>query len=124
MKTTLTHKYECWFERNAIGEEYEDVGRPEAAIRAYEANLEEGAVTMFSYERLAALYKQRSDEWNEKRVLKKAIVILQKLALKKRLSSYQQNLLSTFELRMSDLVGGTNGYLEVLNVWDKRPMPY
>ncbi len=124
MKRTLTHQYECWFERNAIGEEYEDVGRPDAAIRVYEANVEEGAVTRFSYERLVNLYTQRSDEHNEKRIIKKALIILRELALKKRLSSYQENLLSTFELRMSGLVSGTNGYMGVLQVWDKRPMPY
>ena len=65
-----------WFKRNAIAEQKEREGKFEDAIRIYEYNVEEKASTLFSYERLAILYKRQEDEYNEKRIIRKALSML------------------------------------------------
>lgn len=101
----ITVRLDRWFKRNAIGEQKESEGKFEDAIRVYEANVDEDADTIFSYERLAILYKRKSDLRNEIRILKKAIRKLQEKAHRKRLDTYQSNQMGTFQNRLMELTG-------------------
>ena len=124
MKNPLTEKYERWFKRNAIGEQKESEGKFEDAIRAYEANVGEGAYTLFPYERLAILYKRKRDDRNEKRIIKKAIKKLHERSIKKPLDSYLFNLLSNLQRRLVDLTEEATEYLYLDNSWAKKRLPY
>ena len=124
MKNPLTEKYERWFKRNAIGEQKESEGKFEEAIRLYEANVEEGAQTLFPYERLTILYKRRQDTRNEQRVIKKAIKKLHERSSRKQLDSYLFNMLHTLQHRLADLTGATSNYLHWEDSRAKRRMPY
>ena len=101
----ITIRLDRWFKRNAIGEQKESEGKFEDAIRVYEANVEEDADTIFSYERLAILYKRKRDMRNEIRVLKKAIRKLNEKSLRKRLDSFQENQMDSFQQRIMELTG-------------------
>ena len=101
----ITIRLDRWFKRNAIGEQKESEGKFEEAIRVYEANVDEDADTIFSYERLAILYKRRGDLRNEIRILKKAIRKLQEKSHRKRLDTYQENQLKVFQQRIMELTG-------------------
>ena len=74
-------------------------------MRVYEANVDEDADTIFSYERLAILYKRRGDIRNEIRILKKAIRKLQEKGHRKNLDTYQENQLNVFQKRIMELTG-------------------
>ena len=124
MKNPLTEKYERWFKRNAIGEQKESEGKFEDAIRAYEANVGEGAHTLFPYERLVILYKRKRDLRNEQRIIKKAIKKLQERSTKKPLDSYLVNLLSSFQRRLVDLGEEATEYLYLEDRWTKKKLPY
>lgn len=67
---------DIWFGRNARGEAAEKDGRPDEAIDLYEANVNDGATTLYSYERLAVLYRNAGRLDDEVRVLAKAIALL------------------------------------------------
>lgn len=101
----ITIRLDRWFKRNAIGEQKESEGKFDEAMRVYEANVDEDADTIFSYERLAILYKRKSDMRNEIRILKKAIRKLQEKGHRKRLDTYQENQLKVFQQRIMELTG-------------------
>ena len=101
----ITIRLDRWFKRNAIGEQKEGEGKFEDAIRIYEANVEEDADTIFSYERLAILYKRKHDMRNEVRVLRKAIRKLNEKSNRKRLDSFQENQMAAFQQRLMELTG-------------------
>ncbi len=124
MRNPLTEKYERWFKRNAIGEQKESEGKFEDAIRAYEANVIEGAHTLFPYERLAILYKRKRDSRNEQRIIKKAIKTLQDRSTMKPLDSYLYNLLSNMQRRLADLSEEATDYLYKEDRWAKNRLPY
>ena len=124
MKNPLTEKYERWFKRNAIGEQKESEGKFEDAIRVYEANIDEGAYTLFPYERLAILYKRKKDARNEQRVIKKAIKKLHERSVKKPLDSYLYNLLNSMQRRLTDLSEEPKDYFYWEDRWAKKRMPY
>ncbi len=105
MKNPITEKLNRWFKRNAIGEQKESEGKFEDAIRAYEANVEEGADTLFPYERLAILYKRRKDDRNELRIIKKALSKLNNKARKKPLDAYMESMRREFNRRLKELSG-------------------
>lgn len=124
MKNPLTEKYERWFKRNAIGEQKESEGKFEDAIRVYEANIDEGAYTLFPYERLAILYKRKRDTRNEQRIIKKAIKKLHERSSKKPLDSYLYNLLNSFQRRLADLSEESQDYFFWEDRWAKKRLPY
>ena len=124
MKNPLTEKYERWFKRNAIGEQKESEGKFEDAIRVYEANIDEGAYTLFPYERLAILYKRKRDMRNEQRIIKKAIKKLHERSAKKPLDSYLYNLLNSFQRRLADLSEESQDYFFWEDRWAKKRLPY
>ncbi len=124
MKNPLTEKYERWFKRNAIGEQKESEGKFEDAIRVYEANVDEGAYTLFPYERLAILYKRKKDSINEQRIIKKAIKKLHERSSRKPLDSYLFNLLKSLQCRLVDLTQDTKDYLRFEDSWAKKRLPY
>ena len=124
MKNPLTEKYERWFKRNAIGEQKESEGKFEDAIRVYEANVDEGAYTLFPYERLVILYKRKRDSRNEQRIIKKAIKKLHERSVKKPLDSYLYNLLSSLQRRLVDLSDEAADCLHWEDSWAKRRLPY
>ena len=101
----ITARLDKWFKRNAIGEQKESEGKFEEAIRVYEANVNEDADTIFSYERLSILYKRRSDMRNEVRILKKAIRKLQEKGHRKRLDTFQENQMNAFQQRLMEITG-------------------
>ena len=105
MRNLITERLDRWFKRNAIGEQKESEGKFEDAIRVYEANVEEGADTLFPYERLAILYKKNHDERNEIRILKKALAKLQERSQKKRLDHYLDKLYLELSRRLTELNG-------------------
>ncbi len=124
MKNPLTEKYQPTFKRNAIGEQKESEGKFEDAIRVYEANVDEGANTLFPYERLAILYKRKKDAINEQRIIKKAIKKLHERSSRKPLDSYLFNLLKSLQCRLVDLSKDTKDYLHFEDSWAKRRLPY
>jgi hypothetical protein len=83
-----------WFRRNALGEKKEREGKPDDAIRIYEANVDEHCETLYPYERLAILYRRRQDRRNEKRILMKAVGILRQ---RKKLGTLDAHLAQTFD---------------------------
>ncbi len=101
----VTARLDRWFKRNAIGEQKESEGKFDDAIRLYEANVEENADTIFSYERLSILYKRKQDEANEIRVIRKAIKKLREKAERKPLDNFQENQLRVFHRRLVELTG-------------------
>ena len=103
MKNLITSRVDRWFKRNAIGEQKESEGKFEDAIRVYEANVEEGADTLFPYERLAILYNRRNDEKNEIRILKKALAKLEERSRHHRLDSYLENLHKEIATRLASI---------------------
>ena len=123
-KNPLTEKYERWFKRNAIGEQKESEGKFEDAIRMYEANIDEGAYTLFPYERLAILYKRKKDVRNEQRIIKKAIKKLHERSSKKPLDSYLFNMLSSLQRRLCDLSDDSTDYFHFEDRWAKNRLPY
>ena len=118
----ISERLDRWFKRNAIGEQKESEGKFEDAIRLYEANVEEGADTLFPYERLVILYKRRHDERNEIRVLKKAIAKLQERARTKRLDHYLSRLYDELSRRLTELNGDEAEEVMVLST--RRKLPY
>ncbi len=124
MKNPLTEKYERWFKRNAIGEQKESEGKFEDAIRVYEANVDEGAYTLFPYERLAILYKRKRDSKNEQRIIKKAIKKLNERSTKKPLDSYLFNMLRALQRRRADLAEEATDYLYWEDTLAKKRLPY
>ena len=101
----ITVRLDRWFKRNAIGEQKESEGKFEEAIRVYEANVDEDADTIFSYERLAILYKRKNDLRSEVRIIKKAIRKLQEKSHRKHLDTFQENQLKVFQQRIMELTG-------------------
>ena len=101
----VTARLDRWFKRNAIGEQKESEGKFEDAIRIYEANVNEDADTIFSYERLVILYKRKHDQNAEVRVIRHAIRKLNEKALRKPLDTYQDNQLRSFQRRLLELTG-------------------
>lgn len=101
----ITIRLDKWFKRNAIGEQKESEGKFEDAIRIYEANVDEDADTIFSYERLSILYKRKSDLRNEVRIIKKAIRKLNEKSIRKRLDPFQENQMASFQQRLIELTG-------------------
>ena len=124
MKNPLTEKYERWFKRNAIGEQKESEGKFEDAIRLYETNVEEGANTLFPYERLAILYKRRRDTGNEQRIIKKAIKKLQERSSTRPLDNYLYNLLNSFQRRLADLTEEPSDIFYWEDTFAKKRLPY
>ena len=124
MTNPLTEKYERWFKRNAIGEQKESEGKFEDAIRIYEANIDEGANTLFPYERLAILYKRRKDTRSEQRIIKKAIKKLQERSVRKPLDSYLFNLLTNMQRRLVDLSDEPADCMFWEDSWAKKRLPY
>jgi hypothetical protein len=105
MKNPVTERLDRWFKRNAIGEQKESEGKFEDAIRAYEANVEESADTLFSYERLVILYKRRNDQRNEIRIIRKALAKLSDRARRKPLDAYLESMRREFTRRLKELTG-------------------
>ena len=101
----VTARLDKWFKRNAIGEQKESEGKFEDAIRIYEANVAEDADTIFSYERLAILYKRRGDDRSEIRIIRKALRKLNEKSSRKRLDEFQDNQLRHFQRRLVELTG-------------------
>lgn len=101
----ITIRLDRWFKRNAIGEQKESEGKFEDAIRIYEANVQEDADTIFSYERLSILYKRKNDLRNEVRVLRTAIRKLNEKSIRKRLDPFQDNQMAAFQQRLVELTG-------------------
>lgn len=124
MRNPLTEKYERWFKRNAIGEQKESEGKFEDAIRIYEANVDEGAITLFPYERLVILYKRKHDKRNEQRIIKKAIKKLKERSSRKPLDSYLYNMLSSLQRRLSEISNETPDIMHWEDSWAKKRMPY
>ena len=124
MKNPLTEKYERWFKRNAIGEQKESEGKFEDAIRLYETNVEEGANTLFPYERLSILYKRRRDSANEQRIIKKAIKKLQERSSTRPLDNYLYNMLNSFQRRLADLTDEPTDIFYWEDTFAKRRLPY
>ena len=81
-----------WFKRNAIAEKKESQGKFEEAIQLYESNVDEGAETLFSYERLVILYKRQNDIVSERRIILKA---LDKLKEREKQGRLDEGLAST-----------------------------
>lgn len=124
MKNPLTEKYDRWFKRNAIGEQKESEGKFEDAIHMYEANVYEGAHTLFPYERLAILYKRKNDVKNESRVITTAIKQLRRRSARKPLDKYLYNLLLNFQRRLEELSGKPINYDLTRSFSMKKVMPY
>lgn len=124
MTNPLTEKYERWFKRNAIGEQKESEGKFDDAIRVYEANVEEGANTLFPYERLAILYKRKKDIRNEQRVIKKAIKKLHERSSTRPLDNYLYNLLNSLQRRLADLTDEPADIFYYEDAFAKRRLPY
>ncbi len=124
MSNPLTEKYERWFKRNAIGEQKESEGKFDDAIRVYEANIEEGANTLFPYERLAILYKRKKDFKNEKRVIKRAIKKLHERSSSRPLDNYLYNLLNSLQRRLADLSDEPSDIFYFEDTLAKRRLPY
>ena len=122
MRNLVTEKLDRWFKRNAIGEQKESEGKFEDAIRIYEANVEEGADTLFPYERLVILYKRKNDERNEIRILKKALYKLQERSERRRLDHYLDKLYLELTQRLAELNGQEAE--ETLIMSSKRKLPY
>ena len=101
----ITARLDRWFKRNAIGEQKESEGKFEDAIRIYEANVNEDADTIFSYERLSILYKRRNDHKAEIRIIRHAIRKLNEKGLRKPLDTFQDNQLKAFQRRLLELTG-------------------
>ena len=94
---------ERWFKRNALAEKKESEGKSEDAIELYEANVEEDAETLFTYERLSILYRRRGDRQNERRILSLAI---SKLKYREEHGPWDENLaqqLQQFYVRLEEL---------------------
>ena len=64
--------------RNILGNLLERTGRVDAAIEAYEANVLEGFVGSYPYERLAAIYRKRYRPDEELRVLRQAVAVVER----------------------------------------------
>jgi hypothetical protein len=64
--------------RNILGNLLERTGRVDAAIETYEANVLEGFVGSYPYERLAAIYRKRYRPAEELRVLRQAVVVVER----------------------------------------------
>ncbi len=124
MSNPLTEKYERWFKRNAIGEQKESEGKFDDAIRVYEANVDEGANTLFPYERLAILYKRKKDFRNEQRIIKKAIKKLHDRSSTRPLDNYLYNLLNSLQRRLADLTDEPSDIFYYEDTLAKRRLPY
>jgi tetratricopeptide (TPR) repeat protein len=68
-------KRKIWFERNEQGELLEKAGNTDAALALYEANMREDSSTIFTYERLAAIYHDRGRTEQAVTALEKAIAL-------------------------------------------------
>ena len=64
--------------RNLKGKELEKSGNTDEAIKLYEQNIKEGFIGAHPYNRLAIIYRKRSQFDDEISVLKKAIEIEEK----------------------------------------------
>lgn len=64
-----------WFERNERGEQHEAAGQLNEALALYEENAREGCDISFTYERMAAIYRDQGKVEAEAEALKKAIAI-------------------------------------------------
>jgi hypothetical protein len=105
MKNLVTERLDRWFKRNAIGEQKESEGKFDDAIRVYEENVEEGADTLFPYERLVILYNRKHDRRNEIRILKQALSKLRERSQKRRLDQYLDRLYLEMTRRLAELTG-------------------
>ena len=75
-------------ERNLKAIEFEKAGEIEKAIAfsdMHEENIKEGFKGNYSYDRLAAIYKNQLDLDNEIRVLEKAIIIYEAITIEDRI---------------------------------------
>ncbi|MDZ4699740.1 MAG: hypothetical protein SH809_08560 [Rhodothermales bacterium] len=97
--------YERWFKRNAIAEQKENEGKFDDAIRIYENNVEEDADSLFPYERLAILYKRKSDRTNEKRILQKGLQLMRERAAQGRIDTNQEVMMREFNARLEKITG-------------------
>lgn len=100
---------ERWSKRNEKGEELEKRGNLKDAAKHYEANVEEGAPTLFPYTRLLIIYRRLEDPYNERRVLIKAVKLLQKKKKEKGLDDIEEAQLEEFLDRRSELIGSSEG---------------
>ena len=87
-------KRKLWFERNEKAEEFEAEGNIDAALSLYEENAAEDCDVAYTYERMAALYRQKNMYDEEIEALEKALKIEEKrgptgqmIRLKKRIDT-------------------------------------
>lgn len=73
-----TQKFNEIYDLNQMGKKLEKKGKIEAAIELYEEAASEGAITPFTYRRLAILYRKRKDQENEIRAIKLALQNVEK----------------------------------------------
>jgi hypothetical protein len=64
--------------RNILGNLLERTRRVDAAVEAYEANILEGFIGSYPYERLAAIYRRRQQPDDELRVLRRAVAVVER----------------------------------------------
>lgn len=71
-------KRKLWFERNEEAEALEAEGKIDAALARYQENAAEGCDVAYTYERMAALYRQKKMYDEEIKALEKALAIEEK----------------------------------------------
>lgn len=74
-KTISSSQRAQWFARNEEAEALEEQGQIEAAMSLYRENVREGCDTAYTYERMAALYRNQGEVHLEIPALEKALML-------------------------------------------------
>lgn len=83
---------ETWFERNRRAEDLEVEGKQAEALELYEKNAREGCDVRFTYERMAAIYRERGAYSREVEALEQALSIERQRGPSPRLVQLEQRL--------------------------------
>lgn len=81
---------EAWFRRNEQAEKLEQAGDVEGARALYEANVAEGCTAVFTYDRLATLYRRTNRHIEALDVLERAVALVQKQGHAVRLAQLEE----------------------------------
>ncbi len=91
-----------WFERNERAEELESQGETDKALELYLKNAEEGCDTAFTYDRLAAIYRNREMHDEEIEALETALKLEQRRGISSKRVLIERRLKTAQGMQASD----------------------
>ena len=114
-------------ERNRMGQEAEEAGDMNRAVRFYEQSIGEDYADKFAFERLMIIYRQQKEYKNELRVIKRGIEVFQKSmkervkhSLARRVSDKKLEQLSNAIIKISGQKKEEYHFPDPIDKWLKR----